>query len=168
MTPDEALLVKRADELYAYDLETGALTIKPMPPGKRQGFRSDRIGKLAGSAYKNGRRIAEIMRGKKLFATHIIWLLIHGRLPLPGMFIDHIDRDVTNDRLSNLREVSRSANSCNSKRKPSSGIRGVRLTKHNRYLVQHKVNGRRKYETFANINDAIARREQVSGAPLIL
>jgi hypothetical protein len=46
-------------------------------------------------------------------ATHCIFYIMMHRWPRPGMFIDHIDGDVTNNRWSNLREVTPQQNRWN-------------------------------------------------------
>ena len=41
---------------------------------------------------------------------HMVWMVVHGRLP---MQIDHINGDKTDNRLENLREVTQSENDAN-------------------------------------------------------
>lgn len=56
---------------------------------------------------------------KKFYGHRIAWLIAVGPIP-PGMVIDHIDGDGTNNRLSNLRAVSKVINQRN-RRRPHNG-----------------------------------------------
>lgn len=42
--------------------------------------------------------------------SHLVWLKAHGRWPTKGLFVDHMDMDKHNDKISNLREVSQAEN----------------------------------------------------------
>lgn len=46
-------------------------------------------------------------------AHRVIWLWVHRRWPKKGMVIDHINGDPADNRIENLREVTRSENSKN-------------------------------------------------------
>lgn len=63
--------------------------------------------------------------GHKYTAHRLAWLYVHGEFP-KGM-IDHINRDKSDNRIENLREVTRAQNAMNSKMnvKNSSGYKGV-------------------------------------------
>ena len=65
------------------------------------------------------------VNGRKLLAHRIIYAIIHGEMPEGE--IDHIDGDRMNNRIENLREVSKSENQHNSKKRKdnSSGFPGV-------------------------------------------
>lgn len=69
----------------------------------------------------------------KMYVHRVVACLMFGDLP-PGMHIDHIDRDRTNNRPENLRIVTPSANAFNNAGHSDSrsGIRGVS------YHAQHK------------------------------
>lgn len=81
-----------------------------------------------GSAVKgkasNGYTVTSI-QGKQYLVHRLIWLLHYGYLP--EHFIDHIDRDISNNRIENLREVTRVCNAQNSGNSISntSGVKGV-------------------------------------------
>lgn len=83
------------------------------------------VGAEAGTINSAGRRVVEI-HGKKYLAHRIIWEMHHGSIP-NDLCIDHIDGNVVNNRLENLRLVTLSINQRNSKlpRNNKTGIMGV-------------------------------------------
>jgi hypothetical protein len=112
MTQDE---VRR---LFDYDAETGDLTWRVSPSN------SVRIGNKAGS--DNGRGYLQVMVDRKLYLVHrVIWLLVHGYFPEHE--IDHVNRNRADNRLENLREVTKSCNVRNSRQRTDniSGVTGV-------------------------------------------
>ena len=141
MTKDEAL--KHLRERYTYDPETGAIRHK----GR------DRA--VKGIVLNCGYRRINIRVGKN--HTHVLmhraaWALFYGRWPSE---IDHLNGIKTDNRLCNLREVSRSENNQNRvwKWKPNArtGLPGVCYKeKTKRYEVKMfgSVFFRDKYEAF--------------------
>lgn len=77
----------------------------------RSGF-SKHPGSLAGYSNGDGYLITRAL-GKMRKNHHLIFLLYHGRLPAKGMVIDHINGVKTDNRIENLREVSRQGNALN-------------------------------------------------------
>jgi hypothetical protein len=64
------------------------------------------------------------LNGKKLYAHRVAWMCAVGDIP-PGMVIDHIDNNGLNNRLSNLRVVTKSANQRNRRDASNGRIAGV-------------------------------------------
>jgi hypothetical protein len=74
--------------------------------------------------------------------NRVIWFMMVGRWPLPGMVIDHIDRDLTNSRFANFRECTPTENARNTDRSGNrcNGVSelleaGVRKTRSGTYAV---------------------------------
>lgn len=89
-----------------YDPETGKFTWREpkssrMKPGDHAGYQ------------KNGGYWAIRVNGVKYFAHRLAWLYVYGRFP--RLHIDHINRDPADNRIANLRDVSRSVNMQNRK-----------------------------------------------------
>lgn len=81
------------------------------------------IGKEAGAVNALGYRCISV-DNKKYYTHRLIFLFHRGYLP---DYVDHIDRDPTNNRIENLRECTRDQNQWNQKVsiKSTSGIKGV-------------------------------------------
>ena len=103
--------------------------------GKVYWKRTYLVGKEAGSVLKNRagnsyRIITHTFNGKqtKTMAHRLIWLLLYKEAPKE---IDHLDGDGLNNKLSNLREVSRSENNKNHRKQSNntSGVTGVSFRK---------------------------------------
>lgn len=71
----------------------------------RNGVRRDLV---AGTVTKNG-YVSVGAKGIKAYAHRIVWFMHHGEIP-NGCDIDHINHDRTDNRIENLRIVSRSEN----------------------------------------------------------
>lgn len=104
-------MLEHLDELkrkYTYDPNTGLLTWNITTRG-RGGIK--RPGEVAGSLYKSNGRIMAYVAGKAELVHRIAWVLMTGESP--PKCIDHIDRDPTNNRWSNLRAVTMTQNQGN-------------------------------------------------------
>lgn len=102
---------------------------------------------------------------KQLHTAHrVIWCLHHGA-GADG-FIDHIDGCKTNNRIDNLRLVSRSQNARNAKQfsTNSSGFTGVKLVNYPSgilYRARAHINGKDVHiGLFRSMEDAIAARTE--------
>lgn len=105
----------RLHELFDYDPETGNLLWKVA----RQGIR---VGDVAGCINTRGYRYV-CVDGRDHRAHRLVWLYHHGEWPKNG--IDHIDRDPGNNRIENLRDVSRALNNLNRSLPNNIGYAGV-------------------------------------------
>lgn len=114
------LTVAMAREILAYNPETGLFVwkIKPRP--------SSRLGDTAGHVSKFSGYVCIGYQGRHYYAHRLAWLHVNGCLP-SGM-IDHINGDKSDNRIANLRDVSRSVNGQNQrgpKADNKSGFLGV-------------------------------------------
>lgn len=115
----------RLKQVLRYDSETGEFVWIHHDDHRVAG---KVLGKIAGTiaAFSNSkkpyRKIA--IDGKPFFAHRLAWFYVHGYFPSQ---IDHIDGDGTNNRITNLREVSPRENSHNMRRhsRNVSGTSGV-------------------------------------------
>lgn len=89
------LSYQEARKLLEYDPETGILTRR-------------KTGKPIGSP-SNGYLVASI-GGEQNLVHRLVWLWVHGELPPKGTVIDHINRQKSDNRLSNLRTATRREN----------------------------------------------------------
>lgn len=119
------------------------------------------VGSVNGRGY---RYLTLTLNGKRKIVnlSRVVWYKTHG--VVPTNFIDHIDGNTDNDRPSNLRDVSCSVNSRNSKKSKSntSGHVGVDWHKVNsRWTARVCVNGKPKYlGSFKTIEEAIEARKE--------
>jgi hypothetical protein len=117
-------------------------------------------GKPAGSVMNKGYVVIVIQNGHFL-AHRLVWLLRRGE-PVPDE-IDHRNGDRTDNRISNLREATRSDNNANA-RKPSHNTTGVKGICRSRgaYLVQVKSGGTRYRREFRTLKEAVAARRKAA------
>ena len=82
------------------------------------------VGGIAGSRDHRG-RLRVVIDGKRYYAHIIVWLFHNGYFPEHK--IDHIDRNPSNNRIENLREVTQSCNLRNAGLRSDnvSGVKGV-------------------------------------------
>lgn len=140
----------RLRELLSYDPETGVFTL-------RVARGSEPAGAVAGHLERGYRRIS--VDGKLYYAHRLAWLYVYGTWPL--LHIDHINNTRDDNRISNLRDVSRTVNNQNLKvaqANNKTGVLGVYFHKKaNKYQASIMVNGVRKHlGLFASSGDASA------------
>ena len=101
--------------------------------------------KIAGTLHESGYQKIQVDR--KIYRAHrLAWLYTFGEFPLQD--IDHINRIRSDNRIENLRCVSRSENMLNLDPASSvnkSGFRGLKKTKNNSWSVRVMVDGKTKY-----------------------
>ena len=162
--PDTEYLRK----VLAYDPDAGILTWLPRP---REHFKTDiawlrwntqKPGKVAFSyIQKRGGYAVGNLDGMSYYAHRIIWAHIHGSVS--DMEIDHINGDRSDNRLQNLRAVSRLQNTQNRKvrAESKSGVCGVEWHQQCRkWKAYINANKRRVYlGVYVNLEDAIAARK---------
>lgn len=122
----------------------------------RNGVRKDLV---AGTLTKSG-YLSVGSRGVKAYAHRIVWFMHHGEIP-KGYDIDHINHDRTDNRIENLRIVSRSENLKNKGViLSSSGEMGVYWSAAaGKWEAAIHVNGKKKYlGLFDSIEGAKAAR----------
>lgn len=147
-TPDELR------QLLRYEPETGKLFWRERPvsffPDQRaaNSWNSRYAGKPALNCpdrygYTHGQIFA-----RRTYAHRVIWAMHNGEWP---NLIDHIDGDLQNNRLENLRNVDQTTNMRNSclPSNNKSGAVGVRIQKNGRYLVDVTA-------TFGSFEEAVA------------
>ena len=99
--------------------------------------------------------------GRQYMAHRMAWLYVYGTFP--NGEIDHINRNKGDNRIENLRDVTKSTNQCNKKRMSNntSGVTGVCWDKGtSKWLATISYNCKRiKLGRFNNFNDAVDARK---------
>jgi hypothetical protein len=142
-------LLEMVREALAYDRETGVLSWKK-PTNQKI-----RIGTVAGCVGSNGYLQVKFW-GRTYLAHRLAWLIEHGAFP--EHYLDHINGNTTDNRLSNLRECTNSENqqNVNAKRTSSSRLLGVSLIPPTgKWRAQIRANGR-KYDLGAFDSEELA------------
>lgn len=121
----------RAMEYFNYNPATGEFLLKERPASEfspaRYASHLKSVGKPAGSYNRDGYR--KLVIDRAVHSAHrIAWLITYGEwIEYPAFEIDHINGDRTDNRLCNLRKVSKSDNQRNAgkRRNNTSGVHGV-------------------------------------------
>lgn len=117
------------------------------------------------SRYPNG-----LLDGHSILRHRAIWASHYGEWPTGQ--IDHINRNIRDNRISNLRQCTATENIRNRgiMGNNTSGVPGVHLDKHMRWVARIGENGRHKViGRFLNFEDAVSARamaEKELGYPL--
>lgn len=140
-------------EYLSYDELTGHVTWIKKPS------KNIYIGTRAGYDTDTGYRIVTF-KGKKIPEHRLIWCLVYGAFPKHE--IDHINQIRDDNRLANLREVTRSENMRNRTRKDSRldeiGIWYCKRRK--RYIAEITLNKKKVWQkSFKDIDLAIQERK---------
>lgn len=118
-----------------------------------------KVGDIAGHQEKNGYHV-NVLRNKKYLSHRLVWLYVNGYLPENE--IDHINRDKSDNRISNLRETTRQCNMRNKdiQKNNKSGVVGVFCFKsRKKYLATIGISGKLIHlGYYINIKDAVKAR----------
>lgn len=108
------------DRAFSYDKDTGKLFWRLSKKGNSRASAGMEAGHLGGNGYLYVRHL-----GKTLLVHRIAWLLSHKEWP--KAYVDHINMNATDNRLSNLRECNPAQNLQNRKatRRNKCGFKGV-------------------------------------------
>lgn len=151
-------------QLLTYEPETGKLFWKERGPEWFSSLRSCKSWNTQfaqkeafGFICDKGYHVSVLLR-RRYSAHRVIWKLVHGIEPDD---IDHINGDRTDNRLENLRNVSRLVNTRNQKL-PSNNTHGHLgvYSVGSKWRAQIRVRGALKdLGRFAHFNDAVAARK---------
>jgi hypothetical protein len=128
----------RLKQLAHYDPDTGILTWKVK---KARAEAGDVLGSITKSGY-----METSIDGLRYYVHRLVWLYVYGEFPVNN--IDHINRDRSDNRISNLRDVPQRLNNRNQSinTKNKSGVKGVRWDKsRNKRHCYINVNNKQKF-----------------------
>lgn len=158
-------------ECLSYDPETGVFIWKERPSYHFKTARAASVinsrqrGKVAGSVHKAKPDAAPYLiisiSGVRYRAHHLAWLYVFGAFP--DYEIDHIDGNTLNNRILNIRDVTRPDNNKNRSLPTNnkSGVIGVSWDKRvSRWVAGIKISGKRIFlGYFADLEDAALARK---------
>lgn len=158
----------RLKELFQYDPQEGVLIWRerPLTDFKNKpayhSFKSRWEGKVAGHIQFQGYRKI-VADGQNHQAHKLIWCFVFGEwITYPDAEIDHVNGDRADNRIQNLRKVTKSMNQRNSSMRINnkSGVIGVNWKKKQRRWVARIWDGpHHKYlGMYRNLEDAAAAR----------
>ena len=110
---------------------------------------------------RDGRRRIRIFGGI-YYTSRLAWFYVHGEW---HKYIDHINNDPTDDRISNLRPATNSQNNANRAAGSlnSLGIRGIGFDKsRNKFYVFLQKDGKRIQKRFSELEEALRFAEVTS------
>lgn len=159
------------DSLLSYDPETGIFVWKNR---ERELFKSQRSfaqwndkysGKIAGTKKKDSGYIIISVFKNLVRAHHLAWIIQYGTKPTGE--IDHINGNRDDNRILNLRDITKAENAknkCLSKRNKT-GFHGISLHKNGKYRVKAMaLNTQKHLGYFKDINDAVLARKEFEAA----
>lgn len=142
------LTAERLRELLSYDESTGQFRWRGV-------LRAHRAGKLVGEPDPRGYCWIGVER-RIYYAHRLAWLYVHGTWPVK--WIDHINGNPSDNRISNLRAATPAQNQANGRgrKNNTSGFRGVSWCRRSRKWVAHiRINGKQtRLGLFDNASNA--------------
>ena len=122
------------------------------------------LGSKAGSHDKDGYIIVRV-RDQTSSIHRIVWVYHNGKIP-EGFEVDHIDGNILNNRIENLRVVTRSVNCSNQRKRKDnkSGFCGVTFMKDRlKYMAQVRGVKLGQFNTKEEAAEAVANYRLSSG-----
>lgn len=116
----QEMTAELARKLFSYDPSTGVL------------MRNTERARKATRKPTAGRYVQINILGKSYYAHRLAWLIHYGEWPAGD--IDHINRDKGDNRIANLRDVSRKEN-CNNRQKPNQDSRPITYIGGKKYFI---------------------------------
>lgn len=158
-------------QLIAYDSSTGVARWRERDPAY---FGNGRYGQAATAAAWNRRCAGKVIGNptpngylsvgifNRAYTLHrVLWAIYHGEWP--SQFIDHINHNRKDNRICNLRAVSRSENMQNQSLRSSNrfGCPGITKTRSGRYVAQSNKGGRTRHlGTCETLEEAVLLRRK--------
>lgn len=160
--PPQELLLQR----FKYDPDTGKLSYLPWPDAPK-GWRARCEGKEAFTSwtpngYLFGSIAIDTAEGRKkyrCYAHRVAWKMTHGTDP---EFVDHINGDRSDNRLANLRSVTRQENAINKRLRSDnlSGHHGVWQTNEGKWRAYIGLGGKQTIiGTYPTMEYALVARQ---------
>lgn len=151
-----SLSVDRLRELLDYDRDTGIFRwTKPTA-------RRVKVGDEAGTVWKGYRYIS--IDSKPYLAHRLAWFYVHGEWPL---VIDHINRNRSDNRISNLRDTTAQGNAQN--KTPALGRFASWDSEYGKWRSTIRIKGKKRHLGYFDTADeahaayARSKAEQVTG-----
>lgn len=131
---------EEACKMLSYDAADGVLRWKQKPVGKMGRAKE---GAPVGHTGKDG-YVRATVKGQAVLVHRLVWFVVNGRWP--EQFIDHINRNPSDNRLCNLQELDNASNLQRQyapQRNSTTGYRGVTYNKtKKKFQATIKVNGK--------------------------
>jgi len=142
-------------DFVSYEHVTGSFYwIADSPTGRHK------KGSIAG--YEQRGYLTLQINKKRILLHRLAWFVVYGELP--SGIIDHINRDITDNRIGNLRDVTRMENGMNRKvaSNNTSGVTGVCWIKSSKKWVAQISNNKKRVliGCFDDKESAIAARKE--------